>query len=323
MGKVYDLLASKGFAVFNFLLLSGNLLILRLFDIKTLFFVTIALVLLFFNLLFCFIKNRGFRRRTMTLFHIILLLFILVSAYGSLYYFYGYLELAEGQIEMKGYQKYVKGILHKNALDEIAIYQDKIVARYKDDYPTDIKSFIRVYEKGGEGFEDNEIGVVISSLDPFRWRGYKFYLHRERGYSAALLYEKDGRRKEGFVNFSNYASFPEAQEGYFSIPGEKIAFVAELKINDPVERKGIWELTYPEDVLLTIERGGEDYSLKQGEKVTLKNSARLEFLGISLWTNYVIYYNQVGRVMGALGMGAFAVLLVHYMPGFFRTFITK
>ena len=95
--------------------------------------------------------------------------------------------------------------------------------------------------------------------------------------------------------------------------------MTELKINDPVERKGIWELSYPEDLLLSIERGGEDYSLKQGDKVTLENSARLEFLGLSLWTNYVIYYNQVGKVMGSLGMGAFIVLLIHYMPGFLRT----
>ena len=87
--------------------------------------------------------------------------------------------------------------------------------------PTDIKSFIRVYEKSGDGFEDNEIGVVISSLDPFRWKGYKFYLHRERGYSAALLYEKDGKRKEGFVDFPDYASSPEAQATLLQYSREK------------------------------------------------------------------------------------------------------
>ncbi len=319
--RFYGFLASKGFAVFNLLFLTINLILVRLFNIKNLIFVSVALALLFVNLLACFIRNRGFKRWTMTLFHLLLLLFIASSAYGSLFFFYGYLELAEGQFEKMGYQDYVKGPLHKNTLDEIAIYQDKIMASYKDDYNTDLKSFIRVYKKRGGGFEDDEIGAVVSPLDPFMWRGYSFYLHRDRGYSAAFLYEKDGRKKNGFVDFPNYISFPERQKNGFTIPGEGLSFWAELKINDSVERKGVWGLRYPRDISLNIERGGENYSLKPGAKATLKNGASLEFLGISLWTNYVIYYNPVGKIMGLLGLGAFIALLIHYMPGFVRTLI--
>ncbi len=316
MRRVYAFLASKRFAVFNFLLLTISLVIIRLFEIKTLAPVSIALFLLFVNLLFCFIKNRGFKRRTMTVFHLFLLLFLLSSAYGSLFFFFGFLELAEGQMEMKGYQRYVKGILHRNELDDLAIYQDKIIARFYDDYVTDLNSLIRVHQRDNGAKKEREFR--ISYLSPFEWKGYSFYLHRDRGYAAYLRYKKDGRIKEGFVDFPDYAHFYNHQKNDFVIPEEGMRFVAELFIKDNIRGKGKWELRYPEDVSLKIERGAEVYYLKPGERVKLKDDGSLEFLDVRRWTDYVIYYNPVGKLLGVFGIGAFVSLLIHYTPGFIR-----
>ncbi len=305
--RVYGFLASKRFAVFNFVLFAISLVVIRLFDKKTLAPVSIALFLLFVNLLFCFIRSRGFRRRTMTIFHLFLLLFLLSSAYGSLFFFYGFLELAEGQMEMRGYQRYVKGILHENELDRLAIYQDEIIARFYDDYITDIKSLVRVDDGRGER------SFVLSPLRPFVWKGYSFYLHRDRGYAVRLRYKKDGMTKEGFVDFPNYAYFYRHQKNDFTIPGEGMRFVAELLIKDSIRGNGEWELRYPEDVSLKIERGAEVYYLKPGEKIRLTDDGSLEFLDVRRWTDYVVYYNPVGKLLGVFGIGAFVSLLVHYV----------
>ena len=315
---IYVFLASRRFTVFNLIFLLINLAVLKLFDIKTLLFVTLSLCALFINLFCCFIRERGFRRWTMTVFHLFLLLFLLLSAYSSLYFFFGYLELAEGQMEANGYQKYIKGLLHKNVLKGISIYQGKISAQYKDDYNTKVKSLVRVYTKDERGRIVGAESIVISPLKSFRWKGYSIYLGRERGYSAHLLYKKDGLKKKGFVDFPSYAVFPERQKNDFTIPGEGIAFVGELNIGDRIKKEGLWELGYPEKVSLRIERGGEEYTLRRGDEVALKNGARLKFLGVPLWTDYVIYYNPLGKVLAIIGLGAFLSLIVHYSPLFLK-----
>ncbi|MFQ5560829.1 MAG: hypothetical protein ACE5FU_09625, partial [Nitrospinota bacterium] len=90
-------LASPRFTIFNFIFLLLNTLLIKPLEVESLGFISLAVSLMFVNLLFRFIKKKGFSTFPLGLFHLALLIFIGALGAGSLFYFYGYMELAEGQ----------------------------------------------------------------------------------------------------------------------------------------------------------------------------------------------------------------------------------
>ncbi|MFQ5559678.1 MAG: hypothetical protein ACE5FU_03710, partial [Nitrospinota bacterium] len=223
-----------------------------------------------------------------------------------LFYFYGYMELAEGQKD--GVQRMVQGVFHKNRLEGVLFRQGPLSIRYNGKELVEMKSSLVL-----ESPEGLKVSADVQFLQPFKWSGYDVYIHRERGYAVELEYTDQLKRKRGFVDFPDYIRNPSKQTKYFDIPGEDLGFVGSLNIPEGLVKKGKWALEIPENASLTLERGGEEFTLNPGASAQLKQGGSITFLGISRWANYVIYKNSFGIVLAGSGLLAVVALFCHML----------
>lgn len=261
------------------------------FNVKSELLLVFCLGALFLHLVVSLLRHFPVfkRKRGALIFHVGLLLLLLGAMWGRLTYFQGYFELAEGESFRGDFLQSHQGPLHRYGLRGFILQQGPIRTRYSPrGRLEEVESQVGLFHPaaGASPWE-------ISYRRPLKYRGYRFYYSKNRGYSLVFSYRPStspGPDPKGTVHLPSYSVYGRSQENIFSPPGSGFRIKARLLLGRP--GRPLSPVPDPRVEISYYDTGAvfRETVLSPGEGVPL-GSGRLTFYEVRLWNGYIVSYD--------------------------------
>lgn len=281
-----ELLASTRLSVAGFLLLAAGVATAQWHADAAVWLITAPLLLLAANLAAALVRSPRLRRGGLGLFHVCLLAFLLLAAWGRLTHLDAHLNIAGGQdYEAEAVEVDAAGPWHGDGLRRIAFRQGPFTVRYapgvKREHTTSLVA---------AGSEPGAPWQAIGDDTPLKIDGYRFYTTSNKGYAPVLTWTPAGGAPiTGAVMLPSYPVNDWQQLHDWQAPGGR-HWKFWLRVDDvPAETAWTLDPAHTASVLVA-ESDGQRFELKPGEQAqTVQGTLRYEWL--SGWMGYRIFYD--------------------------------